>query len=161
MVFYWGVVIGVWEHVADKKWLMPRRPVGLSRLDADGDGVKLNMPTPKLRSEALFFLFSLFVIVSIQLFLKLWPTKLWLFQMTFTLCWSWIWRRGTLRSRSHQSRINWAFCYTMLHKVSRSFTLVIHQLGTELRNAASTSHFSFYLHRSAGYCVYCLWKIYV
>ncbi|KAG5040525.1 hypothetical protein JHK82_012648 [Glycine max] len=37
----------------------------------------------------------------------------------------------------------------MLHKVSRSFTLVIHQLGTELRNAASTSHFSFYLHRSA------------
>lgn len=71
MVFYWGVVIGVWEHVADKKWLMPRRPVGLSRLDADGDGVKLNMPTPKLRSEALFFfpakrasfLFSMIILI--------------------------------------------------------------------------------------------------
>lgn len=30
---------------------------------------------------------------------------------------------------------HWAFCYTMLHKVSRSFALVIQQLGTELRNA--------------------------
>ncbi|KAH7574981.1 hypothetical protein JRO89_XS02G0029500 [Xanthoceras sorbifolium] len=30
---------------------------------------------------------------------------------------------------------HWAFCYTMLHKVSRSFGLVIQQLGTELRNA--------------------------
>lgn len=30
---------------------------------------------------------------------------------------------------------HWAFCYTLLHKVSRSFGLVIQQLGTELRNA--------------------------
>eukprot|EP00262_Sarcandra_glabra_P009910 TRINITY_DN24744_c0_g1_i1.p1 TRINITY_DN24744_c0_g1~~TRINITY_DN24744_c0_g1_i1.p1 ORF type:complete len:410 (-),score=52.64 TRINITY_DN24744_c0_g1_i1:517-1746(-) len=30
---------------------------------------------------------------------------------------------------------HWAFCYTMLLKVSRSFALVIQQLGPELRNA--------------------------
>ncbi|KAE9448284.1 hypothetical protein C3L33_19832, partial [Rhododendron williamsianum] len=30
---------------------------------------------------------------------------------------------------------HWAFCYTMLHKVSRSFGLVIQQLDTNLRNA--------------------------
>ncbi|XP_030531942.1 squalene synthase 2 [Rhodamnia argentea] len=30
---------------------------------------------------------------------------------------------------------HWAFCYSMLHKVSRSFGLVIQQLGTELRDA--------------------------
>lgn len=30
---------------------------------------------------------------------------------------------------------HWGFCYTMLHKVSRSFGLVIQQLDTELRNA--------------------------
>ncbi|KAJ7967257.1 Squalene synthase [Quillaja saponaria] len=30
---------------------------------------------------------------------------------------------------------HWGFCYTMLHKVSRSFGLVIQQLGTDLRNA--------------------------
>ncbi|KAG6711787.1 hypothetical protein I3842_05G071300 [Carya illinoinensis] len=30
---------------------------------------------------------------------------------------------------------HWAFCYTMLHKVSRSFALVIQQLTPELRNA--------------------------
>ncbi|KAJ0262767.1 Squalene synthase 1 [Hirschfeldia incana] len=30
---------------------------------------------------------------------------------------------------------HWAFCYSMLHKVSRSFSLVIQQLGTDLRNA--------------------------
>ncbi|GKV24120.1 hypothetical protein SLEP1_g33771 [Rubroshorea leprosula] len=30
---------------------------------------------------------------------------------------------------------HWGFCYTMLHKVSRSFALVIQQLGPELRNA--------------------------
>ncbi|KAF8410513.1 hypothetical protein HHK36_003043 [Tetracentron sinense] len=30
---------------------------------------------------------------------------------------------------------HWAFCYTLLHKVSRSFGLVIQQLGPELRNA--------------------------
>ncbi|KAJ4962972.1 hypothetical protein NE237_022911 [Protea cynaroides] len=33
------------------------------------------------------------------------------------------------------SEPHWAFCYTMLHKVSRSFALVIQQLGPELRNA--------------------------
>uniref|UniRef100_A0A7N0TWL7 Squalene synthase n=1 Tax=Kalanchoe fedtschenkoi TaxID=63787 RepID=A0A7N0TWL7_KALFE len=30
---------------------------------------------------------------------------------------------------------HWAFCYTMLHKVSRSFAFVIQQLGPELRDA--------------------------
>ncbi|MED6162021.1 squalene synthetase-like protein [Stylosanthes scabra] len=30
---------------------------------------------------------------------------------------------------------HWGLCYTMLHKVSRSFALVIQQLGTDLRNA--------------------------
>ncbi|XP_019086991.1 PREDICTED: squalene synthase 1 isoform X2 [Camelina sativa] len=30
---------------------------------------------------------------------------------------------------------HWGFCYSMLHKVSRSFSLVIQQLNTDLRNA--------------------------
>ncbi|XP_015892440.2 squalene synthase 2 [Ziziphus jujuba] len=30
---------------------------------------------------------------------------------------------------------HWSFCYSMLHKVSRSFALVIQQLDTDLRNA--------------------------
>lgn len=30
---------------------------------------------------------------------------------------------------------HWGFCYSMLHKVSRSFSLVIQQLRPELRNA--------------------------
>lgn len=30
---------------------------------------------------------------------------------------------------------HWAFCYSMLHKVSRSFGLVIQQLGPQLRDA--------------------------
>nr|CAJ77653.1 squalene synthase 2 [Glycyrrhiza uralensis] len=30
---------------------------------------------------------------------------------------------------------HWSFCYTMLHKVSRSFAFVIQQLGPDLRNA--------------------------
>ncbi|KAK6946317.1 Squalene/phytoene synthase [Dillenia turbinata] len=30
---------------------------------------------------------------------------------------------------------HWGFCYSMLHKVSRSFALVVQQLGTELRDA--------------------------
>ncbi|GMH02787.1 hypothetical protein Nepgr_004626 [Nepenthes gracilis] len=30
---------------------------------------------------------------------------------------------------------HWGFCYSMLHKVSRSFALVIQQLGSDLRNA--------------------------
>ena len=34
---------------------------------------------------------------------------------------------------------HWAFCYSMLQKVSRSFALVIQQLGTQLRNAVSTT----------------------
>ncbi|GLT30641.1 hypothetical protein SLA2020_054320 [Shorea laevis] len=33
------------------------------------------------------------------------------------------------------SQPHWGFCYTMLHKVSRSFGLVIQQLGPELRKA--------------------------
>ncbi|KAK7346996.1 hypothetical protein VNO80_21520 [Phaseolus coccineus] len=33
------------------------------------------------------------------------------------------------------SEPHWAFCYTMLHKVSRSFALVIQQVGKDLRNA--------------------------
>lgn len=32
---------------------------------------------------------------------------------------------------------HWGFCYSMLHKVSRSFGLVIQQLGSELRDAVS------------------------
>ncbi|KAL0298027.1 UNVERIFIED_CONTAM: Squalene synthase 12 [Sesamum calycinum] len=32
---------------------------------------------------------------------------------------------------------HWAFCYSMLHKVSRSFGLVIQQLDTDLRDALS------------------------
>ncbi|WRX13710.1 hypothetical protein QQP08_008507 [Theobroma cacao] len=30
---------------------------------------------------------------------------------------------------------HWAFCFSMLHKVSRSFALVIQQLDPKLRNA--------------------------
>ncbi|XP_022725593.1 squalene synthase-like [Durio zibethinus] len=33
------------------------------------------------------------------------------------------------------SEPHWAFCFSMLHKVSRSFALVIQQLDTQLRNA--------------------------
>ena len=33
---------------------------------------------------------------------------------------------------------HWGFAYSMLQKVSRSFALVIQQLGPELRNAVST-----------------------
>jgi hypothetical protein len=36
---------------------------------------------------------------------------------------------------------HWAFAYSMLQKVSRSFALVIQQLGPELRNAVSTNSF--------------------
>lgn len=36
---------------------------------------------------------------------------------------------------------HWGFCYTMLHKVSRSFGLVIQQLDTDLRDAVSGPHF--------------------
>ncbi|KAM0931767.1 hypothetical protein ACQ4PT_000071 [Festuca glaucescens] len=37
--------------------------------------------------------------------------------------------------RQIPSQQHWAFCYDMLQKVSRSFALVIQQLGPELRNA--------------------------
>ncbi|CAI0378241.1 unnamed protein product [Linum tenue] len=44
-----------------------------------------------------------------------------------------------MAARSAEKQIppqpHWGFCYTMLHKVSRSFALVIQQLGTELRDA--------------------------
>ncbi|KAK9004481.1 hypothetical protein V6N11_041952 [Hibiscus sabdariffa] len=33
------------------------------------------------------------------------------------------------------SELHWGFCFSMLHKVSRSFALVIQQLDTQLRNA--------------------------
>ena len=35
------------------------------------------------------------------------------------------------------SEPHWGFCYSMLHKVSRSFALVIQQLNPELRDAVS------------------------
>ncbi|KAH1099074.1 hypothetical protein J1N35_015995 [Gossypium stocksii] len=37
--------------------------------------------------------------------------------------------------RQIPSEPHWAFCFSMLHKVSRSFALVIQQLDTELKNA--------------------------
>ncbi|GMJ12735.1 squalene synthase 1 [Hibiscus trionum] len=44
-----------------------------------------------------------------------------------------------LASRHAEKQIpsepHWAFCFSMLHKVSRSFALVIQQLDTELKNA--------------------------
>ena len=44
---------------------------------------------------------------------------------------------------------HWAFCYSMLPRVSRSFALVIQQLDTELRNAVSIISIAFS-------CVICL-----
>jgi len=44
---------------------------------------------------------------------------------------------------------HWAFCYSMLCRVSRSFALVIQQLDTELRNAVSIISIAFS-------CVICL-----
>lgn len=38
---------------------------------------------------------------------------------------------------------HWAFCYSMLHKVSRSFGLVIQQLGPQLRDAVCFISFRF------------------
>ncbi|KAK9691022.1 hypothetical protein RND81_09G171100 [Saponaria officinalis] len=32
-------------------------------------------------------------------------------------------------------QLHWSFCYSMLHKVSKSFALIIQQLGTQLRDA--------------------------
>jgi hypothetical protein len=42
-------------------------------------------------------------------------------------------------TRQIPSEEHWAFCYSMLQKVSRSFALVIQQLGPQLRNAVSTA----------------------
>lgn len=39
------------------------------------------------------------------------------------------------RSASQERDADWEFCYQMLNKVSRSFAIVIEQLGDELRNA--------------------------
>ena len=36
---------------------------------------------------------------------------------------------------------HWGFCYSMLHKVSRSFALVIQQLDANLRNAVRPGKF--------------------
>lgn len=41
------------------------------------------------------------------------------------------------------SEPHWGFCYSMLHKVSRSFALVIQQLDTDLRDAVSLVDLSF------------------
>nr|KAJ0194583.1 hypothetical protein LSAT_V11C800441060 [Lactuca sativa] len=38
---------------------------------------------------------------------------------------------------------HWGFCYSMLHKVSRSFGLVIQQLGSELRDAQEKNFLNF------------------
>jgi farnesyl-diphosphate farnesyltransferase len=42
------------------------------------------------------------------------------------------WRK---RAESQARDADWAFCFEMLNKVSRSFAIVIEQLGDELRNA--------------------------
>mmetsp|Transcript_19312 Transcript_19312/g.53627 ORF Transcript_19312/g.53627 Transcript_19312/m.53627 type:complete len:125 (-) Transcript_19312:1468-1842(-) len=39
------------------------------------------------------------------------------------------------RSAMQERDADWEFCYDMLNKVSRSFAIVIEQLGDELRNA--------------------------
>jgi hypothetical protein len=39
------------------------------------------------------------------------------------------------RSAAQERDADWEFCYEMLNKVSRSFAIVIEQLGDELRNA--------------------------
>ncbi len=39
------------------------------------------------------------------------------------------------RSAAQVRDADWEFCYDMLNKVSRSFAIVIEQLGDELRNA--------------------------
>jgi farnesyl-diphosphate farnesyltransferase len=39
------------------------------------------------------------------------------------------------RAASQKKDADWVFCFDMLNKVSRSFAIVIEQLGDELRNA--------------------------
>mmetsp|Transcript_22050 Transcript_22050/g.55262 ORF Transcript_22050/g.55262 Transcript_22050/m.55262 type:complete len:564 (-) Transcript_22050:60-1751(-) len=43
-----------------------------------------------------------------------------------------VWKR---RSAAQEKDADWEFCFDMLNKVSRSFAIVIEQLGDELRNA--------------------------
>lgn len=59
---------------------------------------------------------------------------------------------------------HWGFCYSMLHKVSRSFALVIQQLGPDLRDAVRRSspnldllrHFALGMGESLSVCA-CTW----
>jgi hypothetical protein len=53
------------------------------------------------------------------------------------------------------SEPHWAFCYSMLHRVSRSFAFVIQQLGTELRNAVIIFYIALF------YCFTCVVLIWV
>lgn len=46
---------------------------------------------------------------------------------------------------------HWAFCYSMLHKVSRSFALVIQQLDTDLRDAVIFVLFVFFFEFNLSY----------
>eukprot|EP00960_Hanusia_phi_P032997 750183-Hanusia_phi.AAC.2 len=43
--------------------------------------------------------------------------------------------KWTKRASQQKKDADWLFCYDMLNKVSRSFAIVIQQLGDELRNA--------------------------
>lgn len=52
------------------------------------------------------------------------------------------------------SEPHWGFCFSMLHKVSRSFALVIQQLDTELRNAVTESSFFFFLFLSMLFVIF-------
>lgn len=56
---------------------------------------------------------------------------------------------------------HWGFCYSMLHKVSRSFSLVIQQLRPELRNAVCflLSHSLDRLHVCVSVYVYVAWSV--
>lgn len=51
---------------------------------------------------------------------------------------------------------HWAFCYSMLHKVSRSFGLVIQQLGPQLRDAVSLSRFTCFCAEISAYECVCV-----
>lgn len=53
---------------------------------------------------------------------------------------------------------HWGFCYTMLHKVSRSFALVIQQLKPELRNAVSWR--SSVLHLFCSFIILIFWRFF-
>lgn len=51
---------------------------------------------------------------------------------------------------------HWAFCYSMLHKVSRSFALVIQQLDTDLRDAVSLFNYFPTFTKKIVFNVFCL-----